>query len=154
MKKDIEDLKTKFKLLLGEVHIRYGFIETELQQIWYYYNLVYQTTDVKKIDQKYKKIKGMTLGRLIEEIDFLAIYTDKYINMLKKETKQGRNYYVHHVQEIFYDQIGKTDKENEKEFRTRLLNAINDLSNRNKKLIVITDDLLEDRFKLYKKLNK
>lgn len=150
----IEKLKTQFKLLMGEVHVRYGFLETEFQEIWYCYNIIQNPSNVEEINKKFIKIKKLTLGRLIQEIDKLSIYSSRFIKMIKNETKHGRNYYAHRVQEIFYDELGKTDKQNEREFKSRLIDTIDDLKRTNKKLITITNNLMKKRFRFYKMMKK
>lgn len=151
---ELENLKTQFKVLLGESHILFGLIEYELKSIWYFVCKLKKITDEAKIENKWKKISKMTLGQIIDEIDFLAIYSDEDLFFLRKDVLTERNYITHNIQEIFYDDLNLNDYQNEQKLLKELSKEIKRLGDNNHNLREIVDNLCKDRLFYQKKVKQ
>lgn len=143
--KELNILKNNFLILLGEAHVWYGIIESELKDIWWVVSHKQKLAHPNKIEHKWKKIEKMTLGQIIEEIDYLSVYSSDDIDVLKNDIKPERNRLTHKIQYIFYDDKRLTDRQNVDKLKNSLNKEINKLQKQNKRLRIIATDLVNDR---------
>lgn len=143
--KTLEELKTEFKTLLGEAHILYGIIETELKSIWHVLSYKKKTAKPDKIEKKWKRISKMTLGQIIDEVDYFSVYSDNNIDILKNEITPERNYLTHNIQDIFYEDRRLTKRQNIIKMGNDLSKSIRKIKVQIAQLRTIAHDLNVDR---------